>query len=256
VVIQAGGSPVVAVDYSAPPLGVTRFWPRAGRSPHGRDLVNRGKWVDFTRSVRAPRTAAIGAERPLVRRSTGFVTLSGSRQEWATANSISRLGDRSLPVCHRFGSEVPQVDREMRWRCSVMRAVLSTTSNRKTVTVILYSIVSGLLEHLIRPAHGLRRRWAAPVGVPVTTPSRRAPPRRDRSRPAPYLSVTVPSELEPRQRFAVSVFDDDQAAWRDIYAGRARGHRSRRHGTESSNSSPSSAESAANSLRTSVAPRP
>ena len=38
----------------------------------------------------------------------GFVTLPGSGQEWATANSISRLGDRSLPVHHRFGSELPQ----------------------------------------------------------------------------------------------------------------------------------------------------
>src|SRR5215469_2005369 len=38
----------------------------------------------------------------------GFVTLPRSGQEWATANSISRLGDRSLPVRHRFGSEFPQ----------------------------------------------------------------------------------------------------------------------------------------------------
>jgi hypothetical protein len=38
----------------------------------------------------------------------GFVTFSGSGKEWATANSISRLGDRSLPVRQRFGSELPQ----------------------------------------------------------------------------------------------------------------------------------------------------
>jgi hypothetical protein len=34
--------------------------------------------------------------------------LPGSGQEWASSNSISRLGDRSLPVRHRFGSELPQ----------------------------------------------------------------------------------------------------------------------------------------------------
>ena len=47
--------------------------------------------------------------------SDGFVTLPGSGQKWATANSISRLGDRSLPVRHRFGSELPEGRSGERW---------------------------------------------------------------------------------------------------------------------------------------------
>jgi len=83
---------------------------------------------------------------------------------------------------------------------TVMRAVLSTTINRKTVTVIPSLIVSAeVVSWSIissAPTHGVCRRWAVvPVGVRVTTPSRRAPPPRGRSCPAPYLSVMVSSEL-------------------------------------------------------------
>jgi hypothetical protein len=63
------------------------------------------------------------------------------------------------------------------------------------MTVIPYLIVSASWGISSAPTRGVRRRWAAPVGVPVTTPSRRAPPPRGRSCAAPYLSVVVPSEL-------------------------------------------------------------
>jgi hypothetical protein len=123
-----------------------------------------------------------------------------------------------------------------------MRPVLSTTSNRKTLTIIPYLIVSAeasSLEHLIGATNGFRRRSAAPVGVPITTTSRRAPRRRGRSYPALPLFSERHIEAEPHQRFAVSVV-------RRRPSGVTRQQSLRWQGTGSSNPSPSSGESGAN----------
>ena len=44
VVIQAGGSPAVALDYSAQPPGVTRFCPGTPQPPHPRTGENSQPW--------------------------------------------------------------------------------------------------------------------------------------------------------------------------------------------------------------------